>query len=214
MAQKSCIQDGRYVPGDQRKAKLKAAAQLYARRPSVEHKVRGLRTAAKWETDGLLDFNDRMEEGFAARYSKELLVFDMAKDRRLNKFMRNLKAEVSRMGSGERQRILHVSRAVDRTFGGSSNEVPRDLERKIRELDLAKGDNLYIGHLMQKSDEAGAGLCRHRTLLFKYTMDRLNAEGLVGQCAAVVGVMVSKGTTDVARFRKNMGWADHAWPLG
>ena len=28
-------------------------------------------------------------------------------------------------------------------------------------------------------EEAGAGLCRHRTLLFKYTMDRLNAEGHV-----------------------------------
>ena len=30
----------------------------------------------------------------------------------------------------------------------NASQVPRDLERKIRELDLAKGDNLYIGHLL------------------------------------------------------------------
>lgn len=206
----SLISDGRYTPGKMKQIRDKAAGKLFLQRPSVKQKVMKSPASYKWQQEGRLDFQDQIEDGFAARYSKELLVLDAEEDRRLRDFVEEVKVALHGVQDQARA-ILLVSDMIQKTLGGLGRKVPEAFQKRIEDLKLPAGDSLYIGELMAGAQAGymGSGMCRHRCLLFKYLAQRLK----VCDCAAITGVIVPNDCQNVSKFRKENGFADHAWNI-
>jgi len=206
----SLISDGRYTPGKMKQIRDKAAGKLFLQRPSVKQKVMKSPASYKWQQEGRLDFQDRIGDGFAARYSKELLVLDAEEDWRLRDFVEEVK--VALLGVQDQYKaILLVSDMIQKTLGGLGSKVQDAFQKRIQDLKLPQGDSLYIGELMAGAQAGymGSGMCRHRCLLFKYLAQRLK----VCDCAAITGVIVPNDCQNVSKFRKENGFADHAWNI-
>ncbi|CAK9035272.1 unnamed protein product [Durusdinium trenchii] len=206
----SMISNGRYTPGHMKKIREKAAGKLFKQRPSVEQKVMMSPVSLKWQQEGRLDFHDVLPDGFAARYSKELLVIDAHADQLLNKFVDQVEAGLSQR-RGQLNAILYVSDMIQRAFGGLGRKVPEAFQKRIVDLNLRQGDSLLIGELMSGATAGflGSGMCRHRSLLFKYVVRRLK----VCESAAISGVIVPNDCENVSQFRRDNGFADHAWNI-
>jgi len=206
----SLISDGRYTPGHMKQIRAKAAGKLFSQRPSVKQKVMQSPASFKWQQEGRLDFQDVLHDGFAARYSKELLVIDAQVDRRLRDFVEEVQEALCHV-QDQQKAILVVSDMIQRTLGGLGRKVQDAFAKRIEELNLPPGDSLYIGELMTGASAGymGSGMCRHRCLLFKYIAHRLK----VCDCAAISGVIVPNDCQNVSKFRKENGFADHAWNI-
>eukprot|EP00913_Durusdinium_trenchii_P002348 g2168.t1 len=210
---------------DNKKIREKAAGKLFKQRPSVEQKVMMSPVSLKWQQEGRLDFHDVLPDGFAARYSKELLVIDAHADQLLNKFVDQVEAGLSQR-RGQLNAILYVSDMIQRAFGGLGRKVPEAFQKRIVDLNLRQGDSLLIGargwDLLEEAEGEqgsemsgatagflGSGMCRHRSLLFKYVVRRLK----VCESAAISGVIVPNDCENVSQFRRDNGFADHAWNI-
>eukprot|EP00435_Cladocopium_sp_Y103_P067465 s193_g30.t1 len=206
----SLISDGRYTPGKMKQIRDKAAGKLFLQRPSVKQKVMKSPASYKWQQEGRLDFQDRIGDGFAARYSKELLVLDAEVDWRLRDFVEEVQVALHGV-LDQRQAIVLVSDMIQKTLGGLGSKVQNAFQKRIQDLKLPAGDSLYIGELMAGAQAGymGSGMCRHRCLLFKYLAGRLK----VCDCAAITGVIVPNDCQNVSKFRKENGFADHAWNI-
>eukprot|EP00439_Symbiodinium_sp_Y106_P067107 s705_g11.t1 len=202
--------NGHYRTGRMGQTRKEAHEKLFRQRPSVEERVMKGPGAWKWKEKGRLDFDDVIGDGFCARYSKEFLVFNKKEDKVLAEFLEDLKAKCKRK-SDQKDMVRLVAKEVSMAFGGLDPKVASTWQKRIDVLALPVGDSLHIGKLMRQPGVrfTGAGMCRHRTLLFKYLMDELK----VADCAALTGVIVPPDVTNVAKFRRENGFADHAWNI-
>eukprot|EP00747_Dinoflagellata_sp_TGD_P091158 gnl/TRDRNA2_/TRDRNA2_164964_c0_seq4.p1 gnl/TRDRNA2_/TRDRNA2_164964_c0~~gnl/TRDRNA2_/TRDRNA2_164964_c0_seq4.p1 ORF type:complete len:388 (+),score=68.49 gnl/TRDRNA2_/TRDRNA2_164964_c0_seq4:72-1235(+) len=208
---------GAYVPGtgphSNSATRKRFADQLFQQHPHVLEEIMQHPTSRKFHLQRALNYEDRLLDGFTARFSRELLYVDMKSDDRLRSFVRSVEVEVDDVHSIE-AKVLAVAQMVSEAFGGQPsrhNHVEQRLSHIIEKSGKQKYERFPIGMFLASGDEAGAGICRHRSVLFKYVLDALR----ITPSAVFDGVMLQDDVTDVTKFRRdNMdtkGPPDHMW---
>lgn len=143
----------------------------------------------------LLGYGDRLTDGFRALFSEEILLVDGRKDSRdtrlrgLLAFLRQpLSPSKAGAPAGSERAVSAAAMAVALALGGAvaheDSERARELEARWRLRRPSRWgselpEELPIGHLLgthkgaEGALEPGAGLQRHRAVLFKYVCDTL-----------------------------------------
>jgi hypothetical protein len=212
-----------YLPGKGGNAAIRNRAKenLYRAHPSVRQRIEMNTASEIWAERRLLTFKEKITDGFTVRYSKELIVVDKRNDVKLLQFLAYCRGVLSTLCT-QREKVAAVSSAVCSALGGSVEDEqpgahageglqPR-MHRLIKEACKEKHEQLPLGVLCGGPIfdlPPGAGICRHRSLLFKYTCDMLD----VCACAMVDGVMpksdlLKQGCRASVRRFGNM---DHMW---
>eukprot|EP00930_Biecheleria_cincta_P007043 TRINITY_DN108185_c0_g1_i1.p1 TRINITY_DN108185_c0_g1~~TRINITY_DN108185_c0_g1_i1.p1 ORF type:complete len:352 (+),score=69.43 TRINITY_DN108185_c0_g1_i1:25-1080(+) len=199
-----------YQAGPMQRAREKNTEKLFKQFPELGRRVLQHPASKSWNENRLLSFDETLNDGFCARFASEFLVFDRREDSVLEEFMSLASARVLREKTAQ-AKVLVASEMVAHAFGGQTQYVSINWRERVNELRIPEGELLHVGRLMNSprriSGFPGAGMCRHRSFLLKYLLDALQ----VCPCAAVSGVIVPEGVKDVSKFRKEHGFADHAW---
>lgn len=141
----------------------------------------------------LLGYSDVLSDGFRAVFSQELLLLDSRKeacDTALRGFMSFLRSSLplGRGASNAQELVESTAKAVAAGLGGGvshehvfGESLESRWRRRFQQLHLEFPRDLPIGLLLggraacgRAAHEPGAGLQRHRAVLFKYVCDALN----------------------------------------
>lgn len=208
------LDNGRYAPGKQGFTKLRVVKtdELLDRNPELQRKF--LEDTASWRFSKrqMLRFKDRLTDGFRARYSRELLLFDASVDGTLRCFLQRLRSGLPPASEPQKERVRSLAMAVVDAFGGSlvDSALADRWDKRLRELRLDPPADLPIGKLMGGPSagrrRVGAGVCRHRAILLKYCCDVLG----IAECALVTGVVMPAGARDLRETRHECQ-VDHMW---
>jgi len=157
------------------------------RSPDVRRRIEEHPASLRFHQMRALGYDDVLTDGFRAMFSKELLLVDARRDTDLYGFMHFLHKDFPASEPGNVAHITGVAKAIGAGFGGSMHHehVPgEDLEarwrQRLQQLRLDFPHDLPIGLLLGRHDPGadlqtpGAGLQRHRAVLFKYVCDSLS----------------------------------------
>uniref|UniRef100_A0A7S4URJ4 PPPDE domain-containing protein n=1 Tax=Alexandrium monilatum TaxID=311494 RepID=A0A7S4URJ4_9DINO len=133
---------------------------------------------------GLLAYDERLCDGFRAWFSRELLILDASKDPPLRSFLGFLQRSLPGPENGPFARASAAARAVAVALGGSGalvggESLEERFEHRLKILHLEElWHELPLGRLFGADVPGrslpGAGLRRHRAVLFKYACDALD----------------------------------------
>lgn len=155
--------------------------------PAVRQKIEEHPSSLRFHQTRLLGYNEQLTDGFRAVFFKELLLVDARRDASLYGFMNFLHTSFPPTdGLGSVVHIAGVAKAIAAGLGGSvhhEHEPGEDVEarwqQRLHQLRLDFPHDMPIGTLLGRHDPAanlhlpGAGLQRHRAVLFKYVCDSL-----------------------------------------
>lgn len=138
-------------------------------------------TSVRFHRARLLGYDEVMGDGFRARFSRELLAVNAEQDAALYGFMLFAnECQMPAVGSADSScfgRVKKLAHAVATAFGGSAGsagDLQERWEQRMEQLGLEElWDEVPIGRLLGMDDTGGAGLQRHRAILFKYCCDQL-----------------------------------------
>lgn len=226
---KSCIKGGRYVPGTEGNTAIRnvKANKLFRAHPSVKLHIDSNSASEIWNEHRMLTYGEALTDGFTARYAKELIHIDKNTDIKLREFLafcRGLTANVTT----EYEKARLVSEAVCEALGGAltgakganaGQILQARMDRLVKESGKAThelmplGETFCGGEIFGLEGDPGAGICRHRSMLFKYACDELD----ICDCAMIDGMMppsfvVSKDDSAPVQARE-FGNFDHMWNI-
>lgn len=169
-----------------------------------------------------------MCDGFLARFSKELIYVNAEEDGKLREFLAFCRGLLNSC-QNEMQRVESISAGVSNALGGCPLErsvgagltLSQSVHALVEESEKEKHENMLLGdffcggeEIFGKGSQPGAGICRHRSILFKYTCDALD----ICPCALIDGVMPDKlkllpqaRERDEVNLRDDVGNFDHMW---
>jgi len=221
---KSVVQNGTYTPGRMKNIRKAGVERTFAARSSLRERIEINEAACKFLHSNVLDFQDEITDGFRARFSKEVLLVDQETDGILRCFIQYVQDMLDRAEAAVLKRgkidasvlkqilVERTSCAVAEALGGHS-DIREKLSAKLREANLQPHEDLNIGRLLGgpavKQMQPGGGLCRHRSILFKYTCDTLG----VVKSAVLNGIFLPDGEAEVDNVddvRKKF-IPDHVW---
>eukprot|EP00405_Crypthecodinium_cohnii_P021158 CAMPEP_0206465154 /NCGR_PEP_ID=MMETSP0324_2-20121206/27658_1 /ASSEMBLY_ACC=CAM_ASM_000836 /TAXON_ID=2866 /ORGANISM="Crypthecodinium cohnii, Strain Seligo" /LENGTH=652 /DNA_ID=CAMNT_0053937953 /DNA_START=49 /DNA_END=2007 /DNA_ORIENTATION=+ len=162
--------------------------------PAVGMAIEEDPASARFHETRMLGYRDVLTDGFRAVFSEELLLVDARKeagDAALRGYLSFLRHCLNlQKGAGSPDLIASTARAVAAALGGGLNHqhifgdsVEQRWQQRLQETDLRFPRDLSIGLLLggrsrpgalEGDHEPGAGLQRHRAILFKYVSDALN----------------------------------------
>jgi hypothetical protein len=225
-------EDGQYIQGVVGNSAARSAntAELYRAHPSVFQRIETNEAAHIWSDKRLLSFKEKLTDGFVARFSKELIVIDKRQDVRLREFLAFCRGVMLGKRTCQ-EKVAAISEAVSSALGGAGSDeasansgaslISRmqsliEVSGKKPHENMPLGETFLGGHIFGLGDAyGGAGICRHRAMLFKYACDELG----VCHCAMVDGIMppqfCKESDDGLVRFRKdsNIGNIDHMWNI-
>jgi len=156
--------------------------------PDVRRKIEKHPASHRFHQLRALGYSDGLDDGFLAMFEEELLAVDAREDADLYAFMNHLRSRHSKSesGGGAMEKVVAAAKAVDLALaggGGSSGSRLSNEDLEVRWRELLEASNavfpseLPIGVLLARrggdAPAPGAGLPRHRAVLFKYICDSL-----------------------------------------
>lgn len=159
--------------------------------PELRFKVEEHPASLRFHQVRMLGYSEELTNGFRAAFSKEVLFVDARQDAALHGFMTFLhdSQQFTVHGPPSPGSVVHivgVAKAISMGFGGGVNHehvpgegVQERWEQRSNQLRLHFPQDLPIGLLLGRHDPLaglhapGAGLQRHRAVLFKYVCDTL-----------------------------------------
>lgn len=130
-----------------------------------------------------LGYQHRLDDGFRALFSRELLLVDgrreggRAADPALRGYLSFLRSCLPSVPRGSAELVRTVAKSISTGFGGvRSHDLELRWRRRLDELRLEFPRDLPIGLLLASPQRStrGAGLQRHRAVLFKYICDAMS----------------------------------------
>jgi len=166
--------------------------------PELERNILQHDSSRNFMREHALGLDDRLLDGFRARFSFEVLLIDEGRDpwlrRWLDDVQRNLLRSARQGWSLERRVHVLAGRVADALGGNGDAEAVRlRYEDCIAKSGIRPPEELLLGKLI----EANAGMCRHRALLFKYACDQL----ALARCTLLTGVVAHDGAEELRRGR-------------
>eukprot|EP00931_Biecheleriopsis_adriatica_P059859 TRINITY_DN35887_c0_g1_i1.p1 TRINITY_DN35887_c0_g1~~TRINITY_DN35887_c0_g1_i1.p1 ORF type:complete len:418 (+),score=78.52 TRINITY_DN35887_c0_g1_i1:57-1310(+) len=219
----SCFKNGEYIPGRTGNTHHRnvLAEKLYKRHPSVLERIEHHEASEIWKQERLLHFGDKLTDGFTARFSKELIYVDQTCDCKLREFLAYCRGVTKFFDDSEQfQMAQALSIAVCDALGGHAcAELKLRMGRLVQESGKQRhepmpiGDTFCGGHIFGQACAPGAGLCRHRSILFKYVCDELE----ICDCALVDGMLppslMLQSSSVQQKARPNGQGFDHMWNI-
>jgi len=183
------ILDGRYRTGTNTQLRKTKDADLFLRFPQLQELVLGHLASAAFHHCRTLSDDDTLEDGFVARFGEELLSIDSRTDPALERFVEKVRDQIKAQ-TGTKDKVALASKLIAEACGGTDAESR--WSKHFEALHIEPPAVLLIGALL-----GTAGLCRHRALLLKYILDKLDV------CPSHVldGVVVANGEVDIASLR-------------
>jgi len=193
------ILDGRYRTGTNTQLRKTKDADLFLRFPQLQELVLGHLASAAFHHCRTLSDDDTLEDGFVARFGEELLSIDSRTDPALERFVEKVRDQIKAQ-TGTKDKVALASKLIAEACGGTDAESR--WSKHFEALHIEPPAVLLIGALL-----GTAGLCRHRALLLKYILDKLDV------CPSHVldGVVVANGEVDIASLRGRGIAVNHMW---
>jgi len=211
------LKDGTYMPGRGGGvwSRRKRGNRLFAKSPELFRKIQEHPSSRRWYNDDLLNFDDKLEDGFRACFGREILLFDPSVDASLCEFVGRMRACLSSreaQGFTVAKRVQMIAKEVETAFGGPPAESVRIKARLTRRIDEGPvpPEDFPIGALIERPRERkGAGICRHRSFMFKFLCDTLD----ITKCAALGGIVAPEKVELIKRWPEEDGGVvqDHMW---
>lgn len=192
MQARSRIVDGCYKPGHNANIRAAAMHEAFCEHPEMKEVILKHEMSRKFLEQRVLEYRDKLLDGFSARFSKEWLCFDSREDPGLRSFLEACERLVDEERS-PRQKVLAASMAVTVASGKQDGHFQWCERAKDAGL-KSPTEPFHIGSMLccRRLGIPGAGQCRHRSLLLKYVLDMLD----VVPCAVMDGVVLNKDIAD------------------
>lgn len=205
------LDDGKYEPSENGQVNLRRsyAEQLFSQHPVLRRAVQKHPASQRFHEEASLRFGDVVSDGFRARFSREVLLVDSRLDADLREFLSTLRIQLRHHGLEER--IAMAARAVCNAFGGCASDIDARWRKRCDEINMPPPADTLLGKLLSREvagrlDRPGAGICRHRAILFKYVCDALR----ITECAVLTGVVAPPGAKNIESLRRTSP-VDHMW---
>ena len=199
---RSILFQDRYTPGEFgfQHWRENTCKRLVAEYPPLREAIERHAASMKWFRHQLLSFQDRLENGFVSiSPPSEIIRVDARLDEPLRRLRERCEGVIAENTSHKltSRTVLAVANAVAQACGGTEawEECSGDILRQLAAARIDSGKVFVdIGELLLDGGEGpGLGICRHRSLLFKYLLDALD----VCPSALVCGVVSWKNTPDL-----------------
>ena len=199
---RSILFQDRYTPGEFgfQHWRESTCKHLVAEYPPLRQAIERHEGSMKWFRHQLLSFQDRLENGFVSiSPPSEIIRVDARLDEPLRRLRERCDGVIAENTSHKltSRTVLAVANAVAQACGGTEawEDCSGDMLRQLAAARIESGKLFIdIGELLLDGGEGpGLGICRHRSLLFKYLLDALD----VCPSALVCGVVSWKNTPDL-----------------